>query len=796
MILDYLIMTGYDFFALRYIKRKLHYGKVALASFVGYAFSNNIGLSMVAGGSIRYRLYSAWGLSGLEIAEVVVFCSLSLWLGFLALAGTVFLFEPMVIPKALHLPFNSVRPLGIVFLLLVFAYLLFCFLRKNPLKIGGWAFSLPPVKLFVSQMAVAFLDWGLAGSVLYALLPVIHGLSFIGFMGIFLLAQLAGLLSQVPGGLGVFETIIILLLSTHLRGPAVIGALLAYRCIYYVLPLMAAALLLAGEEVFLRKGRVQRTARSIGRWVSIAIPQVLAVSVFVAGIILLFSGATPEIRDRVAWIGHFFPLLVIESSHFLGTLVGVILLILARGLQKRLDGAYVLATIFLGAGILLSLLKGFDYEEALILSLILLAFLPCSRYFYRKSSLLHEGIGLGWIVAIFLVIVCSVWLGMFSFKHQEYSSDLWWRFTLYGDASRFMRATVGGFGLALFLAVARLISPRPPTPSRGAGSDLRKIDQIVKASRNVHANLAFLGDKDFLFGRGKESFIMYKVAGRSWVALGDPIGNENEWEELIWDFRKMSDRYDGWTVFYQVDHEKLYLYLDLGLSSIKLGQEARVFLEDFSLTGKARGGFRNTLHKLEREGYVFEIVRQEDVPKILPELKAVSDAWLGEKHTREKGFSLGFFNADYLKWFPAAIVRKGKKIVAFANILLSAEKEELSVDLMRYNPDIQRSVMDYLFIQLMLWGKQEHYVWFNLGMAPMFGLREHRLAPLWDQAGAFLFRHGEHFYNFQGLREYKEKFGPVWTPKYLAAPGGFSLPRILVNVASLISGGLKGVVSK
>lgn len=134
MIVDYLIMTGYDFFALRYINSKLRYRKIALASFVGYAFSNNIGLSMVAGGSIHYRLYSGWRLSGLEIAEVIVFCSLSLWLGFLAFGGTVFLFEPMVIPKALHLPLNSVRPLGIVFLLLVFAYLLFCFLRKNPLN--------------------------------------------------------------------------------------------------------------------------------------------------------------------------------------------------------------------------------------------------------------------------------------------------------------------------------------------------------------------------------------------------------------------------------------------------------------------------------------------------------------------------------------------------------------------------------------------------------------------------------------------------------------------------------------
>jgi phosphatidylglycerol lysyltransferase len=465
-------------------------------------------------------------------------------------------------------------------------------------------------------------------------------------------------------------------------------------------------------------------------------------------------------------------------------------------LQKRLDGAYFLATILLGAGILFSLLKGLAYEEALFLSFILMTFIPCRRYFYRKSSLFHEDIGFGWIVAIFLVIICSAWLGMFSFKHQEYSSDLWWRFTLYGGASRFMRATVGGVGLVLFFAVARLIGPRPPRAIRGSASDLQGIDRIIKTSRNTRANLAFLGDKELLLSPGKESFIMYKVAGRSWVALGDPIGNENEWGELIWDFQEMCDRYGGWTVFYQVGHEKLYLYLDLGLSSMKLGEEARVFMEDFSLAGHERRGFRNTLHKLEREGYVFEIVRREDVPEMLPQFKAVSDAWLGEKHTREKGFSLGFFNADYLKRFPAGIVRKEGKLIAFTNIWVGAEKEEVSADLMRYLPDIRGSVMDYLFIQLMLWAKQEHYVWFGLGMAPMSGLREHRLAPLWDRAGAILFRHGEHFYNFQGLREYKEKFGPVWTPKYLVAPSGFSVPRILVNVASLVSGGLKGIVSK
>jgi phosphatidylglycerol lysyltransferase len=178
------------------------------------------------------------------------------------------------------------------------------------------------------------------------------------------------------------------------------------------------------------------------------------------------------------------------------------------------------------------------------------------------------------------------------------------------------------------------------------------------------------------------------------------------------------------------------------------------------------------------------------------ELKRISDTWLSEKNTREKGFSLGFFNEDYLKRFPAGIVRKNGKIVAFANIWLGAEKEELSVDLMRYVSEAPHGVMEYLFTHLTLWGKQEGYRWFNLGMAPLSGLEDRPPAPLWNRVGVFIFRHGEHFYNFQGLRQYKEKFDPTWEPRYLACPGGLSLPFIFTNLASLISGGLKGAISK
>lgn len=150
----------------------------------------------------------------------------------------------------------------------------------------------------------------------------------------------------------------------------------------------------------------------------------------------------------------------------------------------------------------------------------------------------------------------------------------------------------------------------------------------------------------------------------------------------------------------------------------------------------------------------------------------------------------------YIARCPVAVVQKGDEIVAFANMWSAAGNEELSIDLMRHLPSCPETIMDYLFAKIMLWGAGEGYQWFNLGMAPLSGLDENALAPFWSKAGTLVFRHGEHFYNFQGLRQYKEKFTPEWHPKYLACRGGLALPRILANLTALISGGLSGIVTK
>ncbi|MGH8299118.1 MAG: phosphatidylglycerol lysyltransferase domain-containing protein, partial [Steroidobacteraceae bacterium] len=161
------------------------------------------------------------------------------------------------------------------------------------------------------------------------------------------------------------------------------------------------------------------------------------------------------------------------------------------------------------------------------------------------------------------------------------------------------------------------------------------------------------------------------------------------------------------------------------------------------------------------------------------------------KATGEKRFSVGYFSPQYLRQFPLAVVRAGGVPAAFANLWTTDTRAELAVDLMRFGSEAPPGAMDFLFVELMSWGREQGYGWLNLGMAPLSGLDRHPLAPAWHRVGNFVFRHGEHFYNFEGLRRYKAKFDPHWEPKYLIARGGIALPRVLMDVSVLIAGGIK-----
>jgi phosphatidylglycerol lysyltransferase len=784
--LDYLLLSGYDLLALRYAGRSLPAGRVVFTSFVAYAFGNNVGLSLLSSGSVRVRLYSQLGLSPGDVARVVAFTAAQLWAGLLPLAGIALLAGARG-----PLPAPAARIAGLLALAAVAAYLALC-ARGREVTVRGVAVRPPSLPLALGQVAVSAVDWALAACVLWVLLPAGAALSFLSLLGLFLAAQVTGLASQLPGGVGVFDSIVLAALTPSVPAPEALSVVVAYRIVYYVVPFLAAFALLVANELLVGRARVGRVLRGARSSFAPVVPWLAALGAVLAGTVLLVSGVMPAVDERLHLLRRIVPLPVLEASHLAGSLVGTGLLLLARGLSRRLDGAWTLAVGLLAAGIVLSLAKGLDWEEATILGVLLLALLPFRRQFYRRSSLLSEPLDAPWVAAVAAILAASAWIAVFVNGHAAWSRDLWFRFAFHADAPRALRASVvGGSALALY-GVAALLRPRPPEPHLATEEELARARPLVDRAPETLPHLALTGDKALLFSPEGDAFLSYGVEKRSWIAMGDPVGPDRAATELAWRLRELADHHGGWACFYQVGAASLPRYLDMGLTLLRLGEEGIVPLPGFSLEGSARRTLRQAYHRALREGLAFDVVPRSRVPALLPELRPVSDAWLAAKDVREKGFSVGAFEPRYLAEGPVAVVRQEGRIVAFANVWAPSSLAELSFDLMRHRPGAPGSTMDFLFVSMILWGRERGYRAFNLGMAPFSGLEDRSLAPLWIKLGARLYRHGEWLYNFQGLRQYKEKFAPEWRPRYLAAPGGLRLPLVLAHVAALGARGLRG----
>jgi phosphatidylglycerol lysyltransferase len=788
-------LTLYDALGLRFAGARVSYPKLALVSFMGYAIGHNVGLNTLSGGAIRYRAYLPLGLTVMQIGTVVAFGTLTFVLGTALLLGVSLITHAGLSGSMLHVHPWLIVLAGCVLLSAVVAYLWLACSHHEALRYRRIVIPVPSARIAFAQVAVGCSDLLCAAGVLYVLLPPQAAIGYPAFFSLYLIAITAGVISNVPGGVGVFETVLLLIFRS-VPADHLLGALLAYRIIYYFVPFGLALALLGGHEVWVHRGPMVRLARLGRTWLSAVTPQAAAIAVFGAGAVLLFSGATPAVGDRLDWMRHFVPLPILELSHLLGSAVGVGLLVLANGLYRRLDAAWWLTIWLLLAGVLLSLLKGFDFEEATILGAVAVLLVSARARFRRRASLIEQRFSGPWIIAVLLVLGVGVWLVLFAYRHVPYEKDLWWQFAFEASAPRSLRALLLAAMIAAAYGMWRLLRPSRQPMAVPQRDDLEQAEVLIANGHDSNANLALLGDKHLMFNVDRTAFIMYQESGGSWVCMGDPVGPAMECEPLAWEFLERCDGMAVSPVFYQVAPDNLSLYIDLGLTLSKLGEEARVPLRVFSLDGAGRADLRQMHRRAGRDGAEFEVVARKDVPAIMPQLRAVSDAWLAEKQAGEKRFSLGFFDERYLANFDCAVVRCGGVIVAFANLWRAGIETELSVDLMRYGEGAPKGVIDFMLVESMLWGKAQKYQWFNLGMAPLSGLEEHALAPTWHKLGRMVQRYGETFYHFEGLRKYKEKFLPVWRPRYLAAEGKFGVAGALLDVTSLISGGVGKVLKK
>lgn len=334
----------------------------------------------------------------------------------------------------------------------------------------------------------------------------------------------------------------------------------------------------------------------------------------------------------------------------------------------------------------------------------------------------------------------------------------------------------------------------PPLPTR---HELEMAAKLARKHCNPKGFLVLLGDKHILWSEKHDAFIMFSKTPRYWVALGDPVGNEPSFAALLRQFSAIAKKKGAKIVFYQARDAMRPLYNSRRLTLLKIGEEAKVYLPDFKMSGRKRADLRNSRNRFQKTGYRFEILEGADVRENLPRLKEISEQWLNNKSRHEKGFSLGAFDERYIFHSRIAVARnEDGKIMAFANYWETEGKEEIAIDLMRYDTACNGPIMDYLFTEFMLWAQGQGVKWFSLGMAPLSRLEYSPRAPFWHKVGTAIFILGEEFYNFEGLYEYKEKFDPRWEPRYIAIPAGSSGTLIMMTVARLISGGWKGLFTR
>ena len=787
---SYFALTGYDASALIYARASVGRSTVLLTSFVAYALANTIGLGPLTGGAVRTRMYAAAGLEPHQIAQVIVFNAAVFGLGIAFFGALGLLWGADQVAPLLHAPPLLLRLGACVTLLALAAFVLLCVVRREIRLNRRWVLRLPTPGLALRQLVISALELSASALALWVLLPG-ERIPLPTFMTFYAIAIGVAIVSHVPGGVGVFEAVMLLVSGAHVPTEAMLGALVLYRGIYYVLPLVLATALAIGYE--LRSG----VAAPIGRAAVLLSPRLMAALTLVAGLWLLVSGVTPLTEDaKEILIALRVPLPLVEASHFLGSVAGLGLLLVARGLLHRLDAAWWAALVLSIVAMVLALPKGIALHEAALLSVIAILLVISRRQFDRPSSLFSQRLEPEWLLALIGIFAACVWVLFFAFQEVGYTHRLWWEFELDAEAPRSLRAMLGVALAGLAFCLWQLLRPPAGEAALPSQAQIDEADAIVRAGPSSEGCYALTGDKHFMFSPSGRSFLMFGKQGRSWISLFGPFGDAREWPDLVWRFVEMASAHGGRAAFYQVRPGSLPLYLDCGLRAYKLGEYAYIELANFDLKGARRANLRSGVNRAEREGLGFEVLQGDALKAALPELRAISQAWLDRQRTREKSFSVGRFDERYIERLPVAVARREGRLIAFANLLVTADGSEASVDLMRYLPEAPPGTMDFLFARIMLHLQAQGFQRFGLGMSPMAGMATRRRAPRWQRLGRLLFNYGERFYNFRGLHGYKDKFEPTWEPRYLAAPGGVAPLFVLADLASLVGGGVKGVVAK
>ncbi|WP_412761579.1 bifunctional lysylphosphatidylglycerol flippase/synthetase MprF [Paenibacillus chibensis] len=802
------VMSLYDFMIRRHFRLKVGFWSTFRYAWIANTFNNIIGFAGLTGAGLRTILYKRSGISPVLMASAVVFLS------------------PVVVTGLSILSWGiiagvfSVGDLFTEHRWLIFAvwgmalYLpLFVLMQRSSLfaKWFNRGEGRTPWSTVGVSLSASLLEWACAALTFWLIASsVLHDVTFREIIGMYAVSAIAGILSMAPGGIGAFDlTVLLGLEQLGFPSDRAMAVLVLFRLFYYIVPWLIGLIMSAfelgnaakraGDKIYdpdFPLNVWQRIWRWPGQFRFLSDLGVWALGklVLVSGLVLLLSAATPGLLYRLKLSEEILSMPLMRLSHLLSVMIGFMLIVLSRGISLRIHRAYVWTGILLLAGAVFTFTKAFDFEEAIFLLIVGIALWMSRARFYRVGAPVEARSYLLWYVLSAVIAFLYYWIGSHVhhgwLKHLPTADRIHWMF---GPRPYAITALIGLAGAWVLLTMLLLLRPNRRIAAGAGPEELDKLRLFLKNHQgNLLTHMLFTGDKSFFWAQDDEVLIPYAKARDKLVVLGDPLGPLKRVPEAIAEFQQYADQYAMSVVFYQATPDYLPIYHEYGYRFFKLGEEALVHLDTFSLTGKKNADLRSVRNRFEREGYKFEVVSPPFDDVLLDELRAVSDEWI--KGRREKGYSLGWFDKAYLEQAPVAILKAPEgNILAFASLAPGYDEgRTMSIDLMRHHSGTPNGTMDYLFVRLLEWCKEQGYHIFNLGNAPLSSVGESKSALREEKLAALVFQYGGHWYGFKGLRRYKEKFAPEWEPRFLAYPAWVSLPVLTVDLVRLVSRRVQG----
>ena len=508
---------------------------------------------------------------------------------------------------------------------------------------------------------------------------------------------------------------------------------------------------------------------------------ILSLLVFFSGVILIVSATIPGVIDRMKFASEIFSTPIMHISNRLSLLIGFMLLIIFFDIKHKVKRSFYWTAILLIVGAVFTFMKGFDFEEAIALFIVFIILLFSKNSFYRESYPINKTM----ILVFFLISILSVFFSSvvgshlsieFLKRNNSYTNLVIHPKTLISSSivSFIMAWGIIGF----YVATNRKLNL---SSTIDESMEQRLEDFLTKYEGNIFTQLLYLRDKNIYWSKNGRALVGYTYIDNVIVALGDLIGDPETIPTIIDEFQSYFDNYGYETSFVNVNNKNLDMYHDKGYNFFKVGEEAIVDLSKFDMSSPDKAYFRNIIRKFNKTGFEFKVLEPPYDVEFLNRLEEISDKWLNGR--KEKGISMGFFDRHYLSKTSIGIVHnQNGDIEAFISLINCYDKKNMAVDLMRHNKEAPSGCMDFIFASILEWAKENNYKYFSLSISPLVGVGNSKFSHGYEKIAELMYKHGTKFYNFEGLRKFKNKFNPQWEQRYLVYRKRVSLMKIILKL--------------